>query len=326
MAKIAVIKNAGSPQANLLLNGVYGAIQHDESGGSRFRIDPEFHRISYLFSLMEDGQLPVNSNDYQEYDVPDEMVTSVKAMLMHNRCLTWDNLYEAAGKSDATPVGSMLAMESNRTLGNARNHLYSMGAHAFDVTYEFDGTSKHDSAYYETFASLLSNMQVKPGSQLRILSAEMVSNDAIGRNAPVEPATHRDDLKSAMEPREWTFSGHHADGKIVATVRVVAMNETAAKEVAAMALGVSEQNLDQVQNTEEFNGDVTTGQELGEVIVAANNRIVNSMRDNILSGLLTPHRIAVENLCQGERIVYQEHHTVGDLDEDEDRNWDRPQY
>ena len=110
--------------------------------------------------------------------------------------------------------------------------------------------------------------------------------------------------------RPWHFGGRKVAGTVSASVTVVAMNESAARSMASMVLGISENNLDQ-QNAE------NRPQENGAHDAAADNtRSVNSNRDNAIFGALTPTVHAIENMRAGSEIVYQ-NYDGDDLLEDE---------
>jgi hypothetical protein len=320
--KIAVVNDTGSAQGNAILNGVYGELIQDESGGTRFLIAPEFKRISHLFDLMEGGSVPVSPTDIVTYEVPDILATSVKGNLMHARGKSWESLYKSVGlyNSQSIALSSMLSIESGRTAMNTRNHLISMGLRPYEVAYKYDAQSTYASTELATLQQLMRNMRPTANAVLEISSVTVVPIDVLARAEQVQEVNdNNEEDYDAFRTREWSFNGHHAAGNISGVITVVAMNEDAARQMAAMALGVSVAALE--QNTDSnTNAQPTTA--LAEVPNDANNRSVNSVRDNILSGVLTPKPIAVENLHQGSAVVYINQDRTFEMDRDESEDSD----
>jgi hypothetical protein len=115
------------------------------------------------------------------------------------------------------------------------------------------------------------------------------------------------------QARPWHFDGRKVAGTVSASVTVVAMNELAARSMAAMVLGISENNLDQqtAEGRPQENG--------ASDAAAVNSRSVNSNRDNAIFGALTPTVHAIENMRAGSEIVYRDYDGDGDPSDEEDQ-------
>lgn len=310
--KFAVVKNAGSSRANQVLAGVYGQVTRNESGNPRFKIDPEFTRISYLFSLLENGTAPVEINDIQEVEVPDAIATSVKGTLIHLLGARWDSLYRPGGNHPASMVSSMLANEGGLVMSGARSHLASMGMRGYDVQFAVEAKTRCRSTDIATMSQLARNME--PTGRPEIVGVTDLDSDMLARQpTPVPDQTDEGENMGIDEAREWSFEGHSAAGKLISSITVVAINEDAARQVASEILGISEAAVEnQTQTTIDADGVI-------EPAPDANNRSVNSIRDITMFQALTAKPLRVENIRMGEAVVFNEHEDDEDLDDEYDR-------
>lgn len=322
--KISVIKNAGLSQANQILSGVYGQMESDESGNSRFKIAPEFKAVSSIFESMEQGTVPVSIDDVQSFEVPDELSTTLKANMMQALGGRWDQMYSSMGSraNSNSMIGAMLAAERNRALSGACQAITSMGMRPYKLTFEIESESSYRSTDIASMKDLVKSMRPIEGARPVFTSAEIQHNlHEIVAAAPVAASADQYNEGADMvidQPRTWAFEGKKAAGTLTSTITVMAMNEDAAKSIASMIMGVSEDALETVGETAEI-----INQETGEVVNATqngNSRSVNSIRDTPIFQLLTAVPEAVENLRAGSDIAYDQY---SEDDEDDEYEYER---
>jgi hypothetical protein len=315
--KISIISNAGLSQATQLLSGVYGHLETDESGNAHFKIAPEFKAVSSIFESIDQGTVPVSINDVRTFEVPDELSTTVKANMMQSLGGRWDRMYSSMGSSanSNSMVAAMLAAERTRALGGACTAITSMGMRPYKLTFEIEAESAYRSTDIGSMNDLLKSMKPVDGARPVFTSAEVQHNlHEVVADAPAPVATHNEGEDMGIDqPRPWAFEGKKAAGTVTSTITVMAMNENAARSIASMIMGVSENALEETNTAAE-----TIDQTTGEVVNATENgisRSVNSIRDTPIFGLLTITPVAVENLREGSEITYNEY---DEEDEDED--------
>lgn len=272
--KIAIIKHAGSTQANLVLKGVYGAIEQpggaapaqngtfsrfmnllrapaappapqvpqenalvEQADGNRsFKVAPEFARVSHLFEYLDGGVATVDIHTLDEIEVPDNLADTFKANLMHQLGGRWENLYGGVIPAGIdTMTKALLEGESRRVQQGVRSYLESQSMQVFMVEASVRAQSRYGSDSYTSTDDLLAGMVPEADAQAEILGAEAIGTDLLGHTYK-EPVQLANNVSEANAPRPWVFQGRHAAGTMVFLTPVVARNASDAKAVTAWLL------------------------------------------------------------------------------------------
>lgn len=278
--KIAVIREAGSGHANLILAGVYGSLQRQEDtqteGAGTFTIAPEFHRISSLFGLLDNGAAPIDVSTVREYDVPDDLGNVFKANLMKNLSHRWSSLYDkmTGGHLD-TLTKTMLLSEHARVRAGVVAHLASMGMRDYEVVVKVRAQSSYRACEYATLEELARGMSPLPDAIAEIVSVQQAQSTDEAAGDVDQISQEQEDL--TLVPQPWHYENHYAAGDLYRTLMVKASSEDQARLFAQYILSR------------------------------------NSVREEPISQLLTQTALRVENVSMGEEIEYED-----DADEDWD--------
>lgn len=236
MKEIAIINTTGSPQGDMVLTGVYGSLKREpgEDGPGVFEVAPEFKRVSYLFTLLENGEAPVTTSGTRVLLVPEELELDVKAHLMHSLSARWANMYKQVNPNVPGLLNSMMTSESAKVAQGARSHLLSMGMRAYLVPLvvtshlEAPGDAFRDEANLLQAAALrASTVQVDESRPVLDVGVEMMGV------SPVQPAA--DQLPGSADqlvaPPQWSdFSGIEVE--MNASTLIVARDMRSARELA----------------------------------------------------------------------------------------------
>jgi hypothetical protein len=292
--KIAIIKNAGSLQANLILQGVYGTFNvpvtqdgQEPPASGNFTIAPEFNQVSHLFSLIQGGTAPVSVAGVQVIDVPEEIFSDVRAQFMSALGSRWMNMYR-----DVTPRGMdtitarMLEGESAIVQRGINNFLASMGMRTFQVVAKIEAESVYRSNEYRNEAELARNMRPIEGAAPTIISVQDTA-EIVERPEALLPAagTGDTDPNAVDHIQPWHHEGHRAAGDLYITYTVAARSVEKAAQLSHYLL------------TEK------------------------SVREIDIAQTLTPTSFRVENVRQGTEINYAHE---GEHDDDDGADFDRP--
>lgn len=237
--KVAIITDVGNQQANMLLCGVYGTIDHGSSsfmslimGPFRqeptvrnFNLAPEFKNVSYLFTLLEDGSAPVNVNEAIEVTLPDRMGPTLKTTMMDQLGDRWTQLYDAvapAGTAEMLKV--MLNSEKARMRRGVADYIESQGMKRFVVGVSVKGSSRCAGDVYDTKQELVADMAPDQGAAFAVTAVR----DADRQRAEVP---RENDQASA-----WAFPGRCAEGTMHFDLSVCAPNPELAGEFAQFIL------------------------------------------------------------------------------------------
>lgn len=294
--KIAIIKDAGSYQANLVLGGVYGTFDIPAANDGeelptmgRFSIAPEFNQVSHLFSLIQTGGAPVAISGVQVIDVPEDLAMEVRAQFMNALGNRWLAMYR-----DVTPRGmdtitsTMLKGESAVVQRGVANFLASMGMRTYQVVAKIEAESIYRSNEYRNETELARNMRPIEGSTPTIVSvqdtAEIVEQPEALLPAPQGYQEAGVDLATQTQP--WHHDGHRAAGDLYITYIVAARSVEKAATLSHYLL------------------------------------TDKSVREIGVSQTLTPTSFRVENVRQGAEINYS--HEDEEDGGDEGAGFDHP--
>lgn len=275
--KIAIIRNAGSAMANRVMAGVYGTMSVEEGAtNGTFSTAPEFTRISHLFRMIEGGRVDVDVSGVEVMDAPDNMANDIKAQLLHQLGVRWQTMYSSLPIQADTITKAMIAAESAQVAGSVTNHMASMGNRLYKVSASAEAQSICRSSEYGSLGEMMKSMRPIEGAVFTLLDVEPAGH-AAGTVAPeAQPADQDQVVEADGEQPQIHFEGHRAAGLVTYEILVAASSREGAAAMAQYIL---------------------------------NN---NSLREAYIAQNLTATPVKLENVRQGDALIYEEAEDFGD--------------
>jgi len=280
--KIAIIRNAGSAMASRIMAGVYGSISIEEGATKgAFSAAPEFTRVSHLFRMIEGGQVDVEVSGVEVMDVPDAMANDIKAQLLHQLGVRWQTMYSSLPIQADSITKAMITAESAQVAGGVASHMASMGNRLYKILASVEAQSAYRSNEYGSLEEMMKAMHPIEGADFTLLDVEPAGYSA-GTVAPeAQPAAQEDQALAVEVVGEQPlihFEGHKAAGLVTYEIVVAASSREGA---AAMAHYILNEK---------------------------------SLREAYISQNLTATPVKLENVRQGDALIYEDTEEFGDSD------------
>jgi hypothetical protein len=238
MSTIAVIKKTNHGQADRIFRGVYGTLtpSADPAAPASFRLAPEFRPISVLFSYLDQGTAPVQPDEVQSFEVPDDMAGGISNQLMLELESRWANMYQTVAPAASGMLNAMIQGESRQVATAIAAHFVSRGLSRWSVPVSAVLTTSEDGADLGSDAALLAALDTKSATDIVLLD-QPTTRCVEAPEALAEMVVA--DAEAAQTPAWGAFEG--VEASVTGSMVVVAGSAEAARAIAATMLQIQSQ-------------------------------------------------------------------------------------